>query len=151
MTAGNTGERVGWAVVVVAVAAWLALVEVFWLPLRVGGVLVPASVLAAVAGNLLLVGAALRLTGSRLVAVLPAVAWLVVVVAAMMRRPEGDLVIIGRGALGVIGLAFLLLGAVAAAVAVGRVLATPRTPPVTPGTDSGPSRSRAGGGNGGAR
>jgi hypothetical protein len=149
MTARNTGERVGWAVAVVAVAAWLALVEVFWLPLRVGGVLVPVSVPAAVAGNLLLVGAALRLTGSRLVAVLPAVAWVVVVVAAMMRRPEGDLVITGRGTLGVIGLAFLLLGVVAAAVAVGRVLATPRTPLVT--TDPGPPPRRAGSGNGGAR
>jgi hypothetical protein len=149
MTARNTGERVGWAVAVVAVAAWLALVEVFWLPLRVGGVLVPVSVPAAVAGNLLLVGAALRLTGSRLVAVLPAVAWVVVAVAAMMRRPEGDLVIIGRGPLGVIGLAFLLLGVVAAAVAVGRVLATPRTPRVT--TAPGPPPCRAGSGSGGAR
>jgi hypothetical protein len=151
MTARNIGERVGWAVAVVAVAAWLALVEVFWLPLRVGGVLVPVSVPAAIAGNLLLVGAALRLTGSRLIAVLPAVAWVVVVVAAMMRTPEGDLVITGRGTLGVIGLAFLLLGVVAAAVAVGRVLGTPRTPRVTAATDPGPPPRRAGSGNGDAR
>ncbi len=61
-------------------AAWLALVEVFWLPLRVGGVLVPVSVVAAVVGNLMLVALALRLSGSRLVAVLPALTWLVVAV-----------------------------------------------------------------------
>jgi hypothetical protein len=151
MTVRNAAVRVGWAVAIVAVAAWLALVEVFWLPLRVGGILLPLSVPAAVAGNLLLVGTALRLTRSRLVAVLPAAVWLVVVVAAMMRRPEGDLVIIGRGALGSVGLTFLLAGVLAAAVAVGRALATPRTRPVTPGPDSEPAPDPAGSGNGGAR
>jgi hypothetical protein len=145
MRVQDAATRVGWAVAVVGVAAWLALVEVFWLPLRVGGILLPLSIPAAVVGNLLLVGAALRLTRSRLVAVLPAVVWLVVAVAAMMRRPEGDLVIIGRGALGAVGLAFLLLGVVAAAVAVGQALGTPRTRPITPGT------VRAGSGIGGAR
>jgi hypothetical protein len=40
----------------------------------------------------------------------------------MSRRPEGDLVLIGTGAAGVVNLAFLLLGVLAAAVAVGRVL-----------------------------
>ena len=83
--------------VAVAVAAWLALVEVFWLPLRVGAVPVPLSVLAAVAGNLLLVRLAYRLSGSRAVAVLPAVVWLVVALGATVRRPEGDLVLIGGG------------------------------------------------------
>jgi hypothetical protein len=107
---------------VVVVAGWLAVVEVFWLPLRIGGVLVPVSVAAAVAGNVLLVGWAHRLSGSRLVAVLPAVVWLVVAVAASMRRPEGDLVITGGGVAGVVNLGFLLLGVVAAAFAVGRVL-----------------------------
>jgi hypothetical protein len=151
VTVPDTATRVGWAVAVVAVAVWLALVEVFWLPLRVGGILLPLSVPAAVVGNLLLVGTAMKLTRSRLVAVLPAVVWLVVVVAGMIRRPEGDLVISGRGALGSVGLAFLLLGALAAAVAVGRALATPRTRPVTPRTDPDPGYHRAGSGNGGAR
>jgi hypothetical protein len=151
VTVPDTATRVGWAVAVVAVAVWLALVEVFWLPLRVGGILLPLSVPAAVVGNLLLVGTAMKLTRSRLVAVLPAVVWLVVVVAGMVRRPEGDLVISGRGALGSVGLAFLLLGALAAAVAVGRALATPRTRPVTPGTVPDPAHHRAGSGNGGAR
>jgi hypothetical protein len=114
----------------VLAAGWLALVEVFWLPLRVAGVLVPLSVLVAVVGNYLLVVGALRLTGSRAVAVLPAVVWLVVAVGATMRRPEGDLVAVGGGGLGAVTLAFLGLGVVAAAVAVGRVLATPRGPVV---------------------
>ncbi|MGY1695122.1 hypothetical protein ACI780_09430 [Geodermatophilus sp. SYSU D00814] len=114
------------AVAAVAVSGWLALVQVFWLPLRVGGVLVPLSVLAALVGNPLLVTLTHRLTGSRVVAVLPAVTWLVIALAATSRRPEGDLVAVGTGGLGTVTLAFLGLGVVGAALAVGRVLATPR-------------------------
>lgn len=128
----------GWAVLGLLVAGWLALVEVFWLPLRVGGFLVPVSVLAAVVGNLMIVGAVRRLSGSGGAAVLPAVAWLAVVVPAMIQRPEGDLIIVGGGAPGVVNLGFLLLGVVAAAVAVGRAL-------------SGPRAARTGSGSGGAR
>ena len=58
----------GWPSVV---AAWLAVVEVLWLPLRIGPVPVPLSVLAAAVGNLLLVSWAHRLSGSRVVALLP--------------------------------------------------------------------------------
>jgi hypothetical protein len=116
----------GWAVVAVLVSAWLALVEVFWLPLRIGGLLVPLSIVGAVVGNLMLVSAAHRLSGSRVVALLPAAVWLLVAVFAMMRRPEGDLVITGGGATGVINLAFLVLGVTAAAFGVGRALAGPR-------------------------
>jgi len=141
MTRRGTGWGVLGAVAGTLLAGWLALVEVFWLPLRVGGVLVPVSVVAAVVGNLLIVGAVRRVTGSGLAAVLPAVAWLVVVVPAMIRRPEGDLIIIGGGATGVVNLSFLLLGVVAAAYAVGRALSGPRRPPI----------SRAGSGSGGAR
>jgi hypothetical protein len=132
------------AVGVIAVAVWLAVVEVFWLPLRVGGVLVPVSVVAAVVGNLLLTWLAFRLTGSRLVAALPALTWGGVVLAAMGRRPEGDLIISGGGGLGVVGLAFLLLGVTAAALAVGGVLgsASRRRPVAAPGPPAGRWRRR---------
>jgi len=130
----------GWAVAAVVVAAWLALVEVLWLPWRLGGVPVPVSLPAAVVGNLLLVTAAWRLSGSRLVAVLPAVVWLVISVGATMRRPEGDLLLPGGDTLtSTLVLAFLLLGVLAAAFAVGRVLSAPV------------SRPGAGSGSGGAR
>ena len=130
----------GWAVLAVGVAVWLTLVEVFWLPWRVGGVPVPVSVLAAVVGNLLLVDAARRLSGSRLVAVLPAVVWLAIAVTAAMRRPEGDLLLPGGDAVtSTLNLGFLLLGVLAAAFAVGRVLGAPVSPP------------GAGSGSGGAR
>jgi hypothetical protein len=141
MTPVQVADRIGWAVVAVLVAGWLALVEIFWLPLRIGGVLVPVSILVAVVGNLLLPGLLMRVSGSRLVAVLPAVVWLVVAVTAMSRRPEGDVVMLGRGTLGTLNLVFLLVGVLAAAVAVGRTLGA--RPPVRP-------RDPAGSGNGGA-
>ena len=141
---------VGWALVAVVVSGWLALVEVFWLPLRIGGVLVPVSVVAAAVGNLLIVGTARRLSGSGLVAVLPAVTWLVVAVAGMIRRTEGDLLIVGGGATGVVNLAFLLVGVLAAAFASGRALSGPRRPPVR-STGRAGARRPAGSGTGGAR
>ncbi len=139
----------GGALVAVVVAGWLALVEVFWLPWRIGGVPVPVSVLAAVAGNLVLVPAAYRLSGSRLVGVLPAVVWLVIAVGGSVRRPEGDLLITGGdGLTQLVNLGFLLLGVVAASLAVGRLLATPpRRPAAGPVVSPAP----AGSGSGGAR
>ena len=132
-----------WSVLGVVGAGWLAVVEVMWLPLRVGGLLLPVSVVAAVAGNLLLVDLMLRWSGSRVVAVLPALVWLVVAVAAMIRRPEGDLVMTGGGATGTINLVFLLLGVTAAAFGVGRALAGPRRRPGA--TPSAPAGSGTGG------
>ena len=142
--------RAGSAVTVVVAAAWLALVEVFWLPLRVAGVLVPVSVVAAVVGNLMLVAWALRRTRSRAVAVLPAVVWVTVAVGAMTRRPEGDLILTGGGALGTVNLAFLLLGVTAAAFAVGRALARPPAR-ATASPPPEPAPHPAGSGSGGAR
>ena len=136
-------QLAAWALLTAAAAGFLALVQVFWLPLRLGGVLVPLSPVAAVVGNLLLVGLAHRATGSRVVAVLPALAWAAVAFAATVRRPEGDLVLVAAGPLGLVGLAFLLTGTVAAAVAVGRALGAP--PSVSPAGE------RAGSGSGGAR
>jgi hypothetical protein len=143
------GERLCWGLTAVVVGTWLALVEVFWLPLRVADVLVPLSIAAAVLGNLMLPAAALRFSGSRLVAVLPAVTWLVVAVAAMLRRPEGDVVMTGVGAAGVVNLAFLMIGVLAAAFSVGRVLGGARPTTVRP--DEIPARDPAGSGSGGAR
>lgn len=140
--------RAAGGVLAVAIAVWIALVEVFWLPLRIGGVLVPLSVVVAVVANLLMPRLALRLSGSRLVAGLTGVAWLVVVVPSMIRRPEGDLIITGGGATGVVNLAFLLLGVLAAAFAVGRALGGPRSV-LSP--DDVPAPDRAGSGSGGAR
>lgn len=145
----SRARQLGGGVLVVAVAVWLAVVEVFWLPLRVAGVLFPLSVVVAVVANLLLPRLALRLSASRLAAALTGVAWLVVVVAGMIRRPEGDLLITGGGATGVVNLAFLLLGVLAAAFAVGRALGGPVRRPIS--RDDAPVVRPAGSGTGGAR
>ena len=113
----------GWGLLSVAVAAWLSIVEVLWLPLRAGRVLIPVSVVAAVVGNLVLVFLAHRISRSRVVAALPAVVWLVIALAASQRRPEGDLLLLGGGTAGAVNLAFLLLGVLSAAFAVARVVA----------------------------
>ena len=115
-------DLAGWALTAVGAAFWLAVVEVFWLPWRVAGVLLPLSIAVAVVGNVVLPLLALRLSGSRTVAVLPAATWGVVALAAMTRRPEGDVVLAGTGGLRVVNLAFLLFGVMAAAFAAGRVL-----------------------------
>ncbi|MCZ2819269.1 hypothetical protein O2V63_02875 [Modestobacter sp. VKM Ac-2977] len=131
----------GWSVAAVVVAAWLALVQVLWLPWRVGGVPVPISLVVAVVGNLLLVDAARRLSGSRLVAVLPAVVWLAVALAGTMRRPEGDLLLPGGdAATQAVTLGFLLVGVVAAAFAVGRALGAAPVRPAGAGSGSGGAR-----------
>jgi hypothetical protein len=147
---GGRAATLAWGITAVLVSGWLALVEVFWLPLRIGGVLVPLSVLAAVMGNLMLTTGAHRLSGSRVVGVLPAFVWLGIAVAAMLRTPEGDLVLTGGGATGTINLAFLLLGVTAAAFGVGRALAGPRRPAVSRRTDDVAPPAPAGGGGGGA-
>jgi hypothetical protein len=116
----------GWSLLAVVVSAWLAVVEVFWLPLRVGGVLLPLSVLGAVVGNLLVGAAARRLSGWGPAALLTAAAWLLVVVAAMIPRSEGDLLIVGGGDTGVVNIVFLMAGVVSAAYASGRALTTAR-------------------------
>ena len=128
-------ELVCWAVLAVGTAGWLALVEVLWLPLRVDAVLVPVSVLGAAVGTPLLVGVTRFMAQSRVVAVLPALTWVAVALAASLRRSEGDLLVVGNGALGTVGLAFLLVGVVSASVSVGRVVAGPRTGGPRPGRE----------------
>ncbi|MBA3250148.1 MAG: hypothetical protein H0T66_07565 [Geodermatophilaceae bacterium] len=109
------------------VAVEVAVLECFLLPSYLGPVPIPLSIPAAVAGNLALPALALRLTGSRIVGVLPVLGWLTVAVVASVPRPEGDLIVTGS----LRGLAFLLLGAVAGAYAVARIVV------IGPGSGSG--------------
>jgi hypothetical protein len=151
MTGRRRAALLGWGVAAVVVPAFLALVEVLWLPLRVGRVPLPVSVVAAVVGNPLLVVLAHRLSRSRLVAVLPAAVWLLVVVRASIPRPEGDLLLIGSGTLGVLTLVFLGLGLVSAVAAVGRVVGTAARDRPRSGAGPAAVRVRTGSGSGGAR
>jgi hypothetical protein len=106
--------RVAAGVLISAFAVGLALVEAFLVPLRVGTVPLPISVLLAVAGNVVLTKLAVRQTGSIVWGVLQPVLWLLVIVVLSLPRAEGDLVVPGS----VTGLVFLFAGAVAGAYGV---------------------------------
>lgn len=114
--------RVLGAVAVLVLAAICAILEVFYLPLRAGSALLPLSILAAVAGNVVFTRAMYEIAGSVWSALLPGAVWLAVIARAATARPEGDLLITDGGTssgTAVVNLAFLLLGALALAYAVG--------------------------------
>jgi hypothetical protein len=120
--------RVTGGVLVGAAAVETALLEVFYVPLRSGRVVLPVSVLAAVVLNVLLPRLMYAATRSRWATVLPAGLWLVVVVGLSVGRPEGDVVLPGNW----IGLALLFGGAAAAAYGVARALPPPPRSPRPP-------------------
>lgn len=114
-------RRVLGGLLVLVLAAGCALLEVFYLPLRAGQVLIPLSVVAAVVGNVVFTRAMYAVTSSVVPALLPGVVWLALIARAAIARPEGDLLITdGRSstALAVINLSFLLLGSLALAYAM---------------------------------
>ena len=110
-----TRPGLGEFALVLVLALLLALWGAFLVPFRVGGLPVPVSVVVAVVGNLVLCRAGARVLGRRSGAAVPALLWLTVAVLLSSQRREGDLVVPAS----VTSLAFLLLGALAAAVAVG--------------------------------
>ncbi len=108
------------------VALWgsvlLAIIEAFLVPLRLGGVRLPVSLLLAIVGNLAFIWFARYTTGSKLLALLPGLAWFVVTIVLSSQTSEGDTVLLGGDWM---PLALLLFGA--GSVAVGAYLfAAPR-------------------------
>jgi hypothetical protein len=110
---GSAATALSYALVLV-LAFLLAVWGAFLVPLRWGSVLLPVAVLIAVVGNFVLGRAGGRLLG-RAGALGPGLVWLTVALIAGSRRDEGDLIVPGT----LPGLAFLMLGAVSAAVAYG--------------------------------
>lgn len=99
---------------VLLIALLLAVWGAFLVPLRLGGVPVPACLVVAAVGNVALGVAGGRLLGTA-GAVAPGVVWVVVALMLGSKRGEGDLVVPGTG----MGTAFLAVGALAAAVGYG--------------------------------
>ncbi len=100
----------------------------FLVPLRVGTVRLPVSLVIAGVGNVLLGRAGGRLLGVAGV-LLPAVLWITVGILLGSRREEGDLVVLGDA----VGTLFLAVGALGFVVAYGmtsarRAGATPVEP-----------------------
>jgi hypothetical protein len=110
-----TGGRRAFAYALVLVlTVQFALWGAFLVPFRVGGTLVPVSLLIAVAGNVAVGRAGARLAG-RIGAAIPAVVWIGLAFALGVRRTEGDIVVQGT----TIGLGFLVAGALTGAVMYG--------------------------------
>lgn len=119
--------RAGGTVVAVWAAVLLALVGAFLTPARLGGVLVPVSVLLAIVGNIAVMRFAYVTTRRRLLAVLPGVVWIVVAFVASTGTAEGDIVLSSANW---VGPAYLLAGSATVAICAYRLLPTPR--PLTP-------------------
>ena len=131
--------RILGGLLVLVLAAVCAIVEVLYLPLRAGSVLLPLSIVAAVAGNVAFTRAMYEVVGSIWPALLPGAVWLAVIARSSIARPEGDLLISDGGsstALAMVNLAFLLLGALALAFAVGTLRRPKRTQGVPESIDS---------------
>lgn len=86
--------RVGGAVVAIWGGLLLAIYGAFLTPVRVGTVLVPVSVVLAIAGNAVLAWFAYHTTNSRVVGVLPGVVWVIVSFVWSTPTREGDLVLV---------------------------------------------------------
>lgn len=113
--------------VVVLLTVLLTLWGAFLVPFRVGSVLVPVSWLVVGGGNAALVSAGGRLAG-RLGAALPAMVWLALALVLVGPRTEGDLVVpTAYAGVGLVGLGYLLVGALAGAVSYSAFSARQRT------------------------
>jgi len=110
--------------VLFALGAELGGVGSFLVPLRVGAVVLPLSIVIAVVGNAAVGVFGARGTGSRLGAAVPGLGWLLVVGVLASARPEGDVVLTG----GPVGLGFTVGGALAATAVIGWPL-RPASPP----------------------
>jgi hypothetical protein len=111
----------GWAYALVLVlTALLAVWGAFLVPFRVGGTLVPVSLVIAVVGNVVVGRAGARIAGSS-GAVVPGLLWVGLALLLSSRRAEGDVVVPGS----TVGLAFLLAGALASALAYATAVVRP--------------------------
>jgi hypothetical protein len=111
----------GWAgALVLVLTVLLAVWGAFLVPFRVGATVVPVSLVIAVVGNVLVGRAASRLAGSA-GALGTGVLWVGLALVLSSRRAEGDVVVPGT----TVGMAFLLSGALASAVAYGAAVLRP--------------------------
>ena len=110
--------KIAGGIVIGLVAVVLALLECFFVPLRFNGWLIPVAFVAAFAGNIVLPAMMVAVTGARMTAIVPTIAWFLVVVLAASRTTEGDLILGSGGD----NIAFLFVGALGAAYGSGRVI-----------------------------
>lgn len=120
-------------VLVLLVAVLAAALEILLIPLRVGTVLLPATVVFAIAGNVALPRLARSLLPSAAAAAMPFVAWLVAVVwLALSPRPEGDVLVRAGGGEQWVFYSMLLGGVTAAVATLMFAVPRPRPQPSSP-------------------
>ena len=115
-------KAAGGLVAVVATVVTAA-VEIFYVPLRVGGVLVGASVVLAVVANVALVRFTVAATGAKSAALLPPLVWFGLMMLASSRQVEGDILLPGNNW---VGLATIFAGSLAFGVAGYRLILSAR-------------------------
>jgi len=124
----QVGLRVAGGVIAVVAALVTALAELMIAPLRLGGHLIGVAVIATVVGNLALGWFAYTTVGRKWAVVLPAAAWLVLMVTASGRTTEGDLLLVGPQGGAVVdgnswvGVVMILAGSIAFAVVGFRLM-----------------------------
>lgn len=116
-----------------------ALIEVLLVPLYVGRVLLPVTILLALATNAALPLLARRLTGATFAAVIPVALWLICVLLLGTSRPEGDVLLPGGGNVQLVSYGLITAGALSGIATVA--LAGRRRQSVVP-DQTGPSEVR---------
>jgi len=103
----------------------LAAVGALYSPFRIGGVLLPLSVLIVVAGMILLIRFTYDATGHKWLSLVPGVVWLALTVMVSSRRTEGDLLLAQANW---VATAYLFAGSITLGVMGYRLFLPPRSP-----------------------
>jgi hypothetical protein len=103
----------------------LAAVGALYSPFRIGGVLLPLSVLIVVAGMILLIRFTYDATGHKWLSLVPGVVWLALTVMVSSRRTEGDLLLAQANW---VATAYLFAGSITLGVMGYRLFLPPRPP-----------------------
>ena len=115
-----------------AVAIWgavlLAWFGAFLTPLRWDTILIPVSVILAIAGNVLLVRFTHDVTGHALLSLLPGLVWLILTLVMSDRTTEGDLVLAQNNWVATV---YLFAGSISIGFAFYRLI-NPRRRPAPP-------------------
>lgn len=128
------GLRVAGGVIAVVAAVVTAIAELMLAPLRVGGHLIGVAVVATVLANLALGWFAYVTVGRKWAVLLPAAAWLTLMVTASGRTTEGDLLLVGPSGGAIVdsnswvGVVMILAGSIAYAVVGFRLILMPPPP-----------------------
>lgn len=111
--------RVAGGLVAVAAAVLTSMLELLFATARIGGHLIGASVVLAVAANLTLGWFAHQAVGRKWAVALPAAAWFALMLLAGRRTTEGDILLAGNNWVGVVT---MFVGSIAFAVVAFRLI-----------------------------